>query len=375
MKNSQKGFVVPLLIVIAVLVIGGGIYYYSRGSSKPTSYLNADLTNTYTVLANEDRWRTKLITSENPEAWLISSKNITVKATDYQGNFSCGDKKAEFIKYSSYNTGAVGGWGSVSIVDCGSYYFVFEYADSGPKLFGPFDQVVASQTSQSMNLSTLANKKESVENRLESLRQLMLNPNPEVYGAVNTIVLDKTDSFSVRDRAMKALVQSGGNIYLKTFEKISSDPTEDKNLRAVATLQLGILGTPESVSVLIGLLSDKDSLVQFKAAQALGETKSTVAYDSLIKIAQNNSVDSQLRARSILTIGEIKVGNCAITPTLLGLLNDEKDNFLKISYITAIGTIKCQNAINGLLQYVNGTNELLKINAQRAIDSINSSSI
>lgn len=30
MKNSQKGFVVPILIVIALLVIGGGIYYYSK---------------------------------------------------------------------------------------------------------------------------------------------------------------------------------------------------------------------------------------------------------------------------------------------------------------------------------------------------------
>ena len=30
MKNSQKGFVVPLLIVIVVLVIGGGVYYFSQ---------------------------------------------------------------------------------------------------------------------------------------------------------------------------------------------------------------------------------------------------------------------------------------------------------------------------------------------------------
>lgn len=30
MKNSQKGFVVPLIIVIAVLAIGGGVYYFSQ---------------------------------------------------------------------------------------------------------------------------------------------------------------------------------------------------------------------------------------------------------------------------------------------------------------------------------------------------------
>jgi hypothetical protein len=33
MKNSQKGFVVPLLIIIAVLVIGGGVYLYTQNKS------------------------------------------------------------------------------------------------------------------------------------------------------------------------------------------------------------------------------------------------------------------------------------------------------------------------------------------------------
>lgn len=35
MKNSQKGFVVPLIIVIAVLVVGGGVYYYSKNPGTP----------------------------------------------------------------------------------------------------------------------------------------------------------------------------------------------------------------------------------------------------------------------------------------------------------------------------------------------------
>ncbi len=35
MKNSQKGFVAPLLIVIAVLVIGGSIYYFSQKARTP----------------------------------------------------------------------------------------------------------------------------------------------------------------------------------------------------------------------------------------------------------------------------------------------------------------------------------------------------
>lgn len=281
--------------------------------------------------------------------------------------------KNKYVRQAQYKKGFIAPLliAIITLLVIGSGVYIY----NNKKLEAPVIPDVGSQTSQAKNIAILIDKKESIENRLKSLKQLMLNPNSEVYNAANTIVLDKTDSFSIRDNAMKALAKSGGNIYLKTFEKISSDSTEDKNLRAVATLQLGILGTPESVSFLIGLLSDKDSLVQFKAAQALGQTKNAVAYESLIKIAQNSSADSQLRARSILTIGEIEVGNCGITPTLLSLLNNEKDNFLKISYITAIGTMKCQNAVDGLRPYVSGANELLRINAQRAIDSINSGSI
>lgn len=44
MKNSQKGFIAPLLIVIAVLVIGGGVYFYKNDEvNTPISSTNADI--------------------------------------------------------------------------------------------------------------------------------------------------------------------------------------------------------------------------------------------------------------------------------------------------------------------------------------------
>lgn len=50
MKNSQKGFIFPLLIaIIAVLVIGGGVYYYSKSKSTPAEIKNSESWNgTYT---------------------------------------------------------------------------------------------------------------------------------------------------------------------------------------------------------------------------------------------------------------------------------------------------------------------------------------
>ena len=47
MKNTQKGFIVPLLIVIiAVLVIGGGVYVYTKNSNPIQSALNDEATST-----------------------------------------------------------------------------------------------------------------------------------------------------------------------------------------------------------------------------------------------------------------------------------------------------------------------------------------
>lgn len=161
MKNSQKGFVVPLIIAIAVLVIGGGVYYFSKNKTvTPTSYKDTSLLNTYKVLSDENSWKTKLVITDNPEIWAIPGKNIAVKVIESQDNFYCGDKEANFVKYSSFKTGSIGGWGKVSIVDCGSYYFVYEFSDSGPKLYGPFETNSANATP----INNVVNNSNTIDN-------------------------------------------------------------------------------------------------------------------------------------------------------------------------------------------------------------------
>ncbi|TAK93427.1 hypothetical protein EPO05_07115, partial [Patescibacteria group bacterium] len=44
MKNTQKGFAIPLVIaIIAILVIGGGVYIYKNNSSKESLNCNKNL--------------------------------------------------------------------------------------------------------------------------------------------------------------------------------------------------------------------------------------------------------------------------------------------------------------------------------------------
>jgi len=118
MKNQQKGFIVPALIAaIALLVIGGGVYFYSKHANPTPKYIkNESALLRYSVLENENLWRTKFVTTDIPVSWNIPSKNIVLKKNQ-ENDFSCGSNKAEFVNYISYNSGNVGGWNNISVIE------------------------------------------------------------------------------------------------------------------------------------------------------------------------------------------------------------------------------------------------------------------
>lgn len=141
-------------MTVVVLVIIVLCFNYFFLSPRLTSEKNELLSNTYKVLSDESIWKGKMISSDNPSSWNVPIKNIEIKESGAPSNFYCGDKEATFIKYSSYEyKNSIGGWGSVSVVDCGEYYFVYENADSGQKLFGPFerDSQVTNSTTTTLN--------------------------------------------------------------------------------------------------------------------------------------------------------------------------------------------------------------------------------
>lgn len=83
MKNNyQKGYVVPLIIAIVVLVLGGSYVYYKTQSNKAKSNLPADLTDTTIVTTSSDQtsdWKTYKndkfgFSFEYPDTWAIQNK-------------------------------------------------------------------------------------------------------------------------------------------------------------------------------------------------------------------------------------------------------------------------------------------------------------
>ncbi len=87
MKNSQKGFIIPLLIVVAVLVLGGGVYYYSQKSKSNDSVNNTlvtsdNVTSTNTTVVGQTKKYTDpsgLFTLTYPDNWGIEINENTVR--------------------------------------------------------------------------------------------------------------------------------------------------------------------------------------------------------------------------------------------------------------------------------------------------------
>jgi hypothetical protein len=190
MKNSQKGPAFLLVLaIIAVLVIGGGAYLYSRSieQSGPTSYINNALVSRYSVVSEESLWRGKYVSTNIPVEWSVPSKKVTIKKIT-ENTFSCGGKQIDLVNYSSYSAGSnyIGGWNSISILDCGSYYFVYESGDAGPKLYGPFDfQTVATSTNVTSSQKPTPRNEVVVKNSPVAPKVHSISPNALPDGSTN----------------------------------------------------------------------------------------------------------------------------------------------------------------------------------------------
>lgn len=97
MKNSQKGFVIPLLIVIAVLVIGEGAYFFSK-NTRVSQINNSEITSTHSQLMTyvsnngeyEFRYQKELYVIESSENFVnlsnVNSDELNKKSLPSKAN-------------------------------------------------------------------------------------------------------------------------------------------------------------------------------------------------------------------------------------------------------------------------------------------------
>lgn len=113
---------------------------------------------------------------------------------------------------------------------------------------------------------------------------------------------------------------------------LSKSTDEDARWRAAMTLN--ILSEKSSVTALIKLLKDKNTLVQSHAAIALGKMKSKEAIPELMKAAKTHVGLAGVEA--IEALGEI--GDKTVLPFLLGMLKEDDTN-IKVEVAEALGKI------------------------------------
>src|ERR1035437_1169682 len=100
--NNQKGSVLSIveIIVVVILVVVGGVYLFSQTNNIKPLTKDVSVATEYQVLNDESLWRAKNIASNLPMQWDVIEKNIVLKEVQ-QNKFVCGDKEAQFVKYSA----------------------------------------------------------------------------------------------------------------------------------------------------------------------------------------------------------------------------------------------------------------------------------
>lgn len=137
-KKIILGIIMAVIVIVSVFFLAKKAGYIPNNTPITK---DARVAYSYKVLEDENLWRAKYVNSSIPMQWNVIEKNILLKEVQ-QNKFVCGDKEAQFIKYSSFNNGSIGGWNNISVVDCLDYYFVYEFSDAGPKLHGPFNKEI-----------------------------------------------------------------------------------------------------------------------------------------------------------------------------------------------------------------------------------------
>ncbi|GEM_PF-2636529 len=157
MKKSQKIF---LLVIIIIAVLASSSYMLYRQNQARIAENNTVLLEKYPILADKS-WTQKTIRSLAPQQWNVPVQNTVVNLVQGSENeFSCDGAKARVINYTPYTVyNSFGGWDSITIVDCGLYYFVYEHKYAGSELYGPFEPGTMAPTSSTADWKTFRNEK------------------------------------------------------------------------------------------------------------------------------------------------------------------------------------------------------------------------
>ena len=178
---------------------------------------------------------------------------------------------------------------------------------------------------------------------------MFLHGNPvSAFGAM--IGVNLAGSESARISAIERLGRTKSPLNVDELRETLSDPSFNVRYEAIISIART---RPDAASIdaLIAIVRSREPDLSMAAVWALGRIHATEAIPAL-----REALDSDyplLQARSARELANL--GDAEIAPKLLAKLRTEPDQSLRVAYASALGVLLCEQAVDDLLDFLQGT--------------------
>ena len=192
------------------------------------------------------------------------------------------------------------------------------------------------QSDRDQLLRILEDRSAKPEERAVAADKLGKDREAEAADALLHVVQDGSEADILRYKAARALGVLKDERAVPVLSAILRNQSADRHLRVISALALGNLGTEDSFQALRAVANDPESLIRYKALQALERAPNKSNRETVKKALSDP--DPYVQARAIHTLG--KLGDKATVGTLDQILRSTQSDFIKIACLTALGNIK-----------------------------------
>lgn len=213
----------------------------------------------------------------------------------------------------------------LSIVVCAALLYIPHYA--------------IAESDLSNTISTAQDISMSVNERILAIRALGASGDASASGPLLNILGNLSETGAIRSSAVRALANLGTPRaeILQALEKVYRDPLTGNNLSYTVLLYLGHMQATESLPLLSEALSHNNSMIRFKAAQALGMLQSDDAIDVLVSHMENEE-DPMVRAEMVQAIGQTQ--NPVTEAALIQALRTDLEPLVRFNSAIMLGKFK-----------------------------------
>ncbi len=162
------------------------------------------------------------------------------------------------------------------------------------------------------------------------------------------IAEDNKEPLRIRRIAIVRLSKSNIKGLDEKLIRILKDVSEDNKIKEMAISSLGKLKSSRAVDVIIPYLYDKDHILQFVAAQALGAIGDPKAFNALADVI----IDSKGKVNSVVLTSLEKTASPDVLPKLLEIKPLLDSRGLKRKFLRALGATGSESAVEPLLSFI-----------------------